>query len=265
MATYLIGDVHGHFLPLMRLLKIINFKHSKDILWFTGDLVNRGPENAEVLRWILAHKDNIVAVMGNHDAHLIACHRNIRKARKKDTFQDVLNAPDREILINWLIQRPLLHLQESYLLVHAGLLPDWTEKQALKLAKTLSKIIQNTNAVELLAEHHPFPMPKRWKDVANKRESLRLAFHAFINLRMFTAEGFLSAEKTAPDLAKKGSYPWFTRSSVSRTVLFGHWAALGVRISNSICALDSGAAWNGHLSALRLHDKAFFQVSTRAW
>ncbi len=266
MARYLIGDLHGHFGSLTRLLKVIDFKEDRDELWFTGDLVNRGPSNVDVLRWMQQHDDNIVAVMGNHDAHLIACHRRISRARKTDTIQDVLAAKDRPKLVAWLARRPLLHTDGPDWLVHGGLLPDWSRKEARKLARKVSKVIRSTDAVQLLARRQPRPLPRQWRDAKTETDQLRLAFYAFINLRMVTRDGAISFSKSAPDAARRGEVPWFEGfKRGKKTLHFGHWAGLGLRFQAGIRAMDSGAAWGGQLTALRLNDQALFQVSTRSW
>jgi bis(5'-nucleosyl)-tetraphosphatase (symmetrical) len=150
MATYAIGDVHGCFETLRRLLRRVVYDPARDRLWFVGDLVNRGPDSLGVLRWAAAQGDRIVAVLGNHDLHLLARAEGISAARKRDTLEEILEAPDRDDLLSWLRSRPLLHREGEILLVHAGLFPEWTPAEAERLARDVEARLRGEKAPKLL-------------------------------------------------------------------------------------------------------------------
>src|SRR6185436_14046797 len=140
--TYAIGDVQGCFQALSGLLAKIEFDVARDRLWFVGDLVNRGPDSLATLRFVKGLGAAAVCVLGNHDLHLVAVAEGHGKLRKGDTLDDTLRAPDREELVTWLRQRPLMHAEAGYALVHAGLLPAWTVPHALELAREVEQELQ---------------------------------------------------------------------------------------------------------------------------
>ncbi len=258
MATYAIGDVQGCWDNLRALLERIR-PAASDRLWLTGDLVNRGPRSLEVLRWARDQGDRVVAVLGNHDLHLISCARGVRKPRKSDTFQDVLDAPDRDELCGWLARRPLVHRDGDWLMVHAGLLPPWSADRAEQLAR---EIEESALPDYLLGSWRK--APRRWREdlAADDRGALALA--AFATLRCVDHEGAMDRDfDGAPADAPPGLVPWFdhpARRSRQVRIVCGHWAALGLLIRPDLAALDSGCVWGGSLTALRLEDGARFQV-----
>nr|XP_061797953.1 bis(5'-nucleosyl)-tetraphosphatase, symmetrical-like [Nerophis lumbriciformis] len=263
MATYVIGDVHGCFDALARLLDQIALDYDHDDLWLTGDLVNRGPKSLRVLRWARAtHQrmgDRFVAVLGNHDLHLLACARGLAKQRAKDTLERVLKAKDRDQLLSWLTSRPLLHRQQKTLLVHAGLLPEWKPKQAEQLARAIEQRLRGDQADPLLSFHPSNPSA----ELDSETEPLRAALAVMTRLRTLDPQGQPNSYSGPPATAPKGHTPWFEiagRGSLKAEVICGHWAALGVHLAPGISALDSGAAWGGRLTALRLEDRRLFQV-----
>lgn len=262
MATYAIGDVHGCFETLRRLLRRVAFDPRRDRLWMVGDLVNRGPRSLEVLRWAAGLGDRIVAVLGNHDLHLLARAAGVAEPKKRDTLDAVLEAPDRDELLAWLSARPLVHREGDALLVHAGLFPSWGPKQAERLAREVEERLQGESSPKLLASVAQ-KNPERWKDSLSGPERARAALAAFARLRTLDAEGRMCADFSgAPEDAPKGCRPWFEardRKSAGVTVIFGHWAALGLRVGDGIAALDTGCAWGRSLTALRLDDWRIFQ------
>jgi bis(5'-nucleosyl)-tetraphosphatase (symmetrical) len=259
MPTYVVGDVHGCFETLQRLLADCGFDHGRDRLWLVGDLVNRGPESLEVLRWArdLDRRlgERMVAVAGNHDLHLVSRHAGVAAAKRRDTLDAVLAAPDADELVDWLRRRPLLHREGDQLLVHAGLLPSWTPEDAEREARRVEARLRDRGAFRELVAWPPPPEPAE--------DPARTALGAFTRLRTCTAGGrpcndFAGPPKEAPP----GCIPWFRvrgRRSRGVTVLCGHWAALGLHREAGVIALDSGAAWGGKLSALRLEDGEVFQ------
>jgi bis(5'-nucleosyl)-tetraphosphatase (symmetrical) len=266
MATYAIGDVHGCFETLQRLLRRVGYDPGRDRLWFVGDLINRGPGSLAMLRWAAEQGDRIVVVLGNHDLHLLARAAGVSGAKRRDTLEEILEAPDRDDLLAWLQGRPLVHREGELLLVHAGLFPEWTADQAESLARDVEARLRGEKAAKLLAAAEQ-KAPVRWKEGLSGMERSQVALAGFARLRTLEADGRLCAEFSGPPaLAPKGCRPWFDvpgRRSAGATVIFGHWAALGLKIGKGIAALDTGASWGRELTALRLDDWRVFQESTQ--
>jgi bis(5'-nucleosyl)-tetraphosphatase (symmetrical) len=266
MATYAIGDVHGCFETLQRLLRKVEYDPAQDRLWFVGDLINRGPSSLAMLRWAAERGDRSVVVLGNHDLHLLARAAGVSGAKRRDTLEEILEAPDRDDLLAWLQGRPLVHREGELLLVHAGLFPEWTAAQAESLARDVEQRLRGEKAAKLLAAAEQ-KAPVRWKESLSGLERAQVALAGFARLRTLDADGRMCPELTGPPaLAPEGCRPWFEipgRKSAGATVIFGHWAALGLKIGNGIAALDSGAAWGRELTALRLDDWRVFQESAQ--
>jgi bis(5'-nucleosyl)-tetraphosphatase (symmetrical) len=244
MATYAIGDVQGCMTTLNRLLRRIEFGRG-DQLWFVGDLVNRGPRSLDVLRFVRSLGDRAVTVLGNHDLHLIARAEGIDKDKKRDTLDEILDARDCDELIEWLRHQRVLYRRGSLMLVHAGLLPRWTAKDAQHRARDVEEVLQGRRRNELLRGKHP---ASPW-------------LRAFTRLRSCHVDGELSEYDGQPSRAPAGTYPWFAhprRRSRDVTVVFGHWSALGLHVSADAIGLDTGCVWGRTLTALRLEDRAFF-------
>lgn len=262
MATYAIGDVHGCYETLQRLLHRVQFDARQDRLWLVGDLVNRGPRSLDVLRWAVNMDGKMVAVLGNHDVHLLARAAGVSGAKRRDTLDEVLRAPDRDELLEWLRSRPLFHRDGEAVLVHAGLFPAWSVKQAERVAREVEEALQGDDAPKLLASIDQ-RTPERWKDGLSGLERTRAALAGFAKLRTLSEDGRMCAEFSGPPKdAPKGCTPWYSfpdRKSAGSTVIFGHWAALGLRVKNGVAALDTGCAWGRELTALRLDDWRVFQ------
>lgn len=262
MATYAIGDVQGCFDELRALLDKIGLG-AGDRLWFVGDLVNRGPKSLEVLRFVRSLGERAIVVLGNHDLHLVAQHEGAEKAKKDDTLDAVLRAPDRRELVDWLRTRQLMHVAGDYAMVHAGLVPQWTVEQALALAHEVQAALAAPDYRGFL-EHMYGGRPDRWRDDLKGFDRLRVIVNAMTRLRFCRADGKMEfdAKGTEPP---RGYRPWFEfRPGEERTLLCGHWSALGLKLTARLAALDSGCVWGGKLSALRLEDRAFYQVACRA-
>jgi bis(5'-nucleosyl)-tetraphosphatase (symmetrical) len=266
MAIYAIGDIQGCFSAFQNLIDEIRFDPSKDRLWYVGDLVNRGPDSLAVLRRVKALGSSAVVVLGNHDLHLLAAAEGARPVGKEDTFQDVLEASDRDELLGWLRQQPLVHREENFLLVHAGLLPQWTASEARGLAIEVERVLHGPNYKTLLHEMYG-SSPTQWSSDLTGMSRYRVIINAFTRLRFCTPEGVMDLKQTGPpETAPKGLYPWFAvpnRQSREVTVICGHWAALGLRMTDNLMALDSGCVWGGSLTAVRLEDRQVFQVSCK--
>lgn len=258
MATWAIGDVHGCYRTLRKLLKKIDFAKTSDRLWFTGDLVNRGPRSLEVLEWACDHDWRIESVLGNHDLHLLALAFGVVEERPRDTLRPILKSSRQVPLIDWLRRRPLAVGTPARLMVHAGLLPAWTVEEALSIAARLEGRLRGEGAAQLLAA-------LRRKGAKPDEESAEVrALRVLALMRTVRADGELCREFTGPpEEAPKGCLPWFEvpgRQSAGTEIVFGHWAAAGFRRSAKILALDSGCAWGGQLTAVSLEDGERVQV-----
>ena len=265
MATWVIGDVHGCFATLSRLLDRIRYERRRDRLWMVGDLVNRGPRSLEVLRWAAGLGDKLVTVLGNHDLHLLARARGLVEPRRRDTLDEVLAARDGDDLLAWLLARPLFHRDGDWTLVHAGLFPAWTLSQAERLARDTEAVLQGKNGDALLRADRK--VAERWDEGLGGIARARAALAGFARLRTLMSNGRMCPDFSGtPDEAPDGCAPWFERPRRSagrgNTVIFGHWAALGLYRQDGVVCLDSGAAWGRALSAIRLDDGAIVQQQT---
>lgn len=253
---FVVGDVHGHADALRRLLDRIGLDAERDRLWLVGDLVNRGPDSPGVLRlardlagWM---GERFVAVLGNHDVHLLAVAEGLAELRTRDTVQDVLDAPDRDGLLGWLRARPVLHREGDRLLVHAGLLPAWTPEEAEERARRVEERLKDPEGRRLLL---PREDPT---GIDEEGRGLRRDFQVFVRLRTLTPEGEECDFSGSLDELPADCIPWFRmsgRRSAGIRIFCGHWAALGLHFENRVTALDSGCAWSGSLTALRLDDE----------
>ncbi|HEX6634650.1 MAG TPA: symmetrical bis(5'-nucleosyl)-tetraphosphatase [Usitatibacter sp.] len=263
MATYAIGDLQGCFEPLERLVSRIAFDPARDRLWFVGDLVNRGPDSVECLRFVRGLGDAAVTVLGNHDIHLLCVAEGVERARKRDTLASVLDAPDRGELLEWLRHRPLFHVEGSFALVHAGLLPEWTVATARTLAAEVEAVLRGPDHRAFLDRLYG-DEPARWDDGLRGMDRLRAIVNAMTRLRVCEADGAMALRfKGEPGEASEGLIPWFdmpARRSRDHTLVCGHWSALGLALRPDLLSLDSGCVWGRALTAVRLEDRALFQV-----
>jgi len=268
MPNYAIGDIQGCFDSLKDLLKKFNFDESKDTLWLTGDLVNRGPKSLETLRFIKNLKGNHRIVLGNHDLHLLSVASNAHPGFKEDTFQDILKAPDRDELIAWLSNQPLIQHDKNlgFTMIHASLAPDWDLDIALQLSKEIEDVIQSDNAF-LFFEKMYGDTPIKWTDELTGFNRLRCITNYFTRGRAVTFDGSLSLKYAG----KKNDIPdnltpWFklpNRKNADLKIIFGHWAALGgVTDTPNTYALDTGCVWGYKLTAMRLEDEVRFSVDS---
>ena len=265
MATYAIGDIQGCFDAFVRLLAAIGFNRDKDRLWLTGDLVNRGPSSLETLRYVRSLGDAAVTVLGNHDLYLLRiAEGSWVKRSRDDTLQEVLDAPDREELLAWLRHRPLCHVEGNYCLVHAGLLPQWGVRKARALAYEVEVVLQGSDYQTFLSRLWGSE-PNYWSNELEGIERLRVIVNAMTRMRFCSPKGEMNfAAKGGLDSAPNGYMPWFAlpdRKSAGKTLITGHWSALGLVNSASLLALDTGCLWGGSLTAVRLEDRKVFQVS----
>jgi bis(5'-nucleosyl)-tetraphosphatase (symmetrical) len=253
----------GRSPSLQALLAQIRFDRRRDRVWLTGDLVNRGPRSLDVLRWAYELGDQAVAVLGNHDIHLLALASGATRARSRDTLDEVLVASDRDPLIDWLRRRPLFHREARFAIVHAGILPSWTTSRAQALAAEVETRLRADDWPQLLATVRR-PRAPTWREPLEGPDRAAAILAVFTRLRACSASGELCADFAGPPGdVPAGFRPWYAHSGrVSRgeeTILFGHWAAHGYWAGDGVVALDSGCVWGGQLTAVRLDDGAVFQ------
>ena len=260
MALYLIGDVQGCDAALQRLLDAISFSPSRDTLYLLGDLVNRGPDSARVLRRLMKLDNAAQCLLGNHDLHLLATAFGARRPSRKDTLTSVLEAPDRRVMLDWLCRQrmalQITHAGIDYLLVHAGVLPAWTATKTIALAGEVEAVLRSAELPAFLQQMYS-NTPCGWHDALQGADRLRVIVNALTRLRFCSAAGDMEFEsKDGMDTALPGYMPWFDvpgRASAGVVVAFGHWSTLGWLDRTDVLALDSGCVWGGHLSALQLN------------
>lgn len=263
MAIYVVGDIQGCYTEFEQLLEQIEFDAKRDQLWLVGDLVNRGPGSLQVLRRVKSLGDAAITVLGNHDLHLLAVAAGVAEQQRSDTLDEILNAPDRDELLTWLRHQRMLHVQGEHVMVHAGLLPEWTVAQARSLAREVEQALRGDDYVTFLEKMYG-NTPQQWDDKLTGYKRLRVITNAFSRMRVCTPQGEMQFKfKGELQDVPENYLPWFDvpgRASVASTVLFGHWSALGLIVRANVIALDTGCLWGGTLTAIRLQDRKLFQV-----
>jgi len=263
MSTYAIGDIQGCFTAFQQLLAHIHFDPARDSLWLTGDLVNRGPHSLETLRFVKNLGESVRIVLGNHDLHLLAVAHLAHPGWAEDTLQPILAAEDRDELIHWLLQHPLLHHDPTlgYIMIHAGLAPTWTLTQAKALAEEVSVALKSS-AVSDFFLHLYGNEPAKWDAQLTGWDRLRCITNYFTRARYCHADGRLALDHNQTD--EKDLVPWFKlpqRKTRDLNIIFGHWAALsGVTNTAHTYALDTGCVWGYRLTAMQLETKEIFWV-----
>jgi len=267
MATYCIGDIQGCFDELEQLLKLINYDHNQDNLWFVGDLVNRGPKSLEVLR-LIKDLPNTKIVLGNHDLHLLNFYNKIVDF-EADHLEQILAAPDGKKLVAWLGNQPLIYHDQKYncVLTHAGIYPGWDLTSSLIYAKEAEKTLHSDDCLEFLKNMYG-NKPTNWHNDLTRWERLRFIINAFTRMRFCDLKGNLEFDHTGKtDNTPQGYFPWFKipwRKTKNIKIIFGHWAALEGKVDEpNVIALDTGCVWGGSLTALRLDDSAIFSYSSQ--
>ena len=271
MALYCIGDIQGCGNALGRLLDLIGFSASRDTVYLLGDLVNRGPDSAAVLRRCMAHGDAIRPLLGNHDLHLLAAAHGARKPSRRDTLASILEAPDRDALLQWLRLQPLarqhVHGGAPLLMVHAGVLPSWTAAETLGLADEVHRVLQSADLPAFLEQMYG-NTPNHWDASLTGPDRLRVVVNALTRLRFCSAQGVMDFDSTeSASAAPPGLMPWFDvpgRSTAGTLIAFGHWSTLGWLNRPHCLGLDTGCVWGGNLSAVRfgssLDERELLQV-----
>jgi len=259
MALYLIGDVQGCNSALQRLLDQISFSASRDTLYLLGDLVNRGPDSAGVLRRLMAYGDSAQCLLGNHDLHLLALSQGARAPGRHDTLNNILDAPDRSAMLKWLRWQKMAMCRKieghDLLMVHAGVLPSWSASQTLALAAEVEAVLRGPGLGDFLGQMYG-DEPHAWSDALSGVDRLRVIVNSLTRLRFCDAQGHMEfASKEGSSAAPPGYMPWFEvpgRQTAAITLAFGHWSTLGWLDRPDVLALDTGCVWGGYLSAVRL-------------
>ena len=263
MTTYAIGDVQGCHERLEELLHSIQTASAQARLVFVGDLVNRGPHSLATIRKVRALGDSARVILGNHDLHLLAVAQGIRAAHRSDTLDDILRAPDRDDLLDWLRRQPLAIFESGHLLVHAGVVPQWTVAQTLELSQEVEAVLRGPQWVSFLKQMYG-NTPARWDDKLQGADRLRCIVNALTRIRFCTADGTMDlAASKGVETELPGYMRWFEvpgRKTEETTVVFGHWSTLGLIMRPNIISLDTGCLWGGKLTAVCLEDRSVIQV-----
>jgi bis(5'-nucleosyl)-tetraphosphatase (symmetrical) len=263
LATYIIGDVQGCYAELQQLLERIHYDPARDRLGFAGDLVNRGPDSLGVLRFV-KNLQNPLVVLGNHDFYLLAIGYGAVEYRGGHTLHDILQAPDKLELLDWLRRQPLaIYLQDAdAIITHAGIPPQWPLSAALEHAEEVAQLLRNDDFLPYLRELEFHRQPfETWDERLTGVDRFRYIMNAFTHLRFCSVDGILDLTNKTAQSADPKFRPWYEWYQLPHRVLFGHWAALEGKLPHSRCiALDTGCVWGGALTAYRLEDGERFSV-----
>ncbi|RCL44947.1 MAG: symmetrical bis(5'-nucleosyl)-tetraphosphatase [Candidatus Thioglobus sp.] len=256
MATYAIGDIQGCYQQLRQLLDKLAFDANQDRLWLVGDLVNRGPQSLQTLQYIRSLGSAVSCVLGNHDIHLIACHAGVKTCKPSSSLTQILRHPEADDIVTWLRHQPLLHFDQhlNWLMVHAGLLPQWDFALAQQCAQAVEAQLKSADYAEFLRDAYG-DTPAQWQDNLSPQERLRISLNAFTRLRVCDQYGRMNFEfKGELGAQAEDLHAWFEvpRKSSQLRIVFGHWSALGLKRSKNILAIDTGCLWGQQLTAARL-------------
>lgn len=261
-AHYVIGDIQGCQPKLEELLTEIASRAPDAHLIFVGDLVNRGPRSLQTLRRIRNLGEKARTVLGNHDLHLLAVAAGLRTQQRGDTLDEILNASDRDELLTWLRHQPLALSVADHLIVHAGVLPQWTTERTLALAQEVELVLQGPQWIDFLKEMYG-NQPAQWNDALTGFDRLRCIVNALTRLRFCSEDGVMDLACKGEVSDKEGFLRWFdvsARQSKDATIVFGHWSTLGLMLRENLISLDTGCLWGGKLTAVRLEDREIIQV-----
>jgi bis(5'-nucleosyl)-tetraphosphatase (symmetrical) len=264
VSTWAIGDIQGCFDEFAALLRAVDFRSDRDRLWLVGDLVNRGPQSLEVLRYVRALGDRAITVLGNHDLHLLAIAAGHGQIKRGDTLHAVLDAPDRDALLDWLRARPLFHFDPSLgvAMVHAALAPGWSIADAAARAGEVETALRDDP--DSYFQHMYGDTPHRWEDALHGAQRLRVITDYLTRVRFCRPDGTYDMRaKGPPGTQPDGFLPWYdlpARASAGTPIVFGHWSAVGVIARDDVYALDTGCVWGRQLSALNLDEWRWVSV-----
>jgi bis(5'-nucleosyl)-tetraphosphatase (symmetrical) len=260
--VYAIGDLQGCFSELLTLIKKIG-RSNIDQLWLTGDLVNRGTQSLETLRWCVANRHWIRVVLGNHDLHLLAVAAGIRTQKLGDTLDAILCAPDRDELLDWLRQQPLAYFNKQHLMVHAGVLPSWSVAHAIELSDEVSMLLKSPDWKHFLSTMYG-NTPVAWQPALRGPDRARVIINAMTRLRYCSGDGVMEFEtKEGLSSAPSGYLPWFdvaNRATKDTKIVFGHWSTLGLLNRENLKGIDTGCVWGGQLTAIELNGQSLIQT-----
>ena len=263
-TLFAIGDLHGCYENFLALLNYINDIAPKYRLIIVGDLVNKGPKSLAVLRLIRSLGKHVQVILGNHDLHLLAAAHGIRELNSGDTLEEILDAPDRTELLDWLRKQPLAIIEQNYLFLHAGVLPQWSATKTLSLAQEVENVLAGPNWIEFLHSMYG-DKPTRWDDNLQDNDRLRCIVNALTRLRFCTKDGTMKLAVKEKNTVSAAEYlPWFDiskRKTQNITIVYGHWSTMGLVIRPNSIGLDTGCVRGGRLSAIRLSDRLLLQVS----
>jgi len=262
VSNYIVGDIQGCFDELKLLLEQVDFDRNTDTLWVAGDLVARGPKSLETLRFIRSLGNSAKTVLGNHDLHLLAVASGIHPVKSKDKTLPILEAEDRDELLHWLRDQPLLLEHDEFVVCHAGISPMWDLETARSCAREVETILQSDRWLWLITNMYS-NLPDQWNSDLQDLERYRYIINVFTRMRFCFSDGRLDMKCKLPPSQVNGDtlLPWFEleqRIQLDKTVLFGHWAALEGYHGKDVIGLDTGCVWGGHLTILRWEDKQFF-------
>ena len=262
MAIFAIGDIQGCVMPLEQLLERIEFDPGKDRLWLTGDLVNRGPNSLATLQLIRSFGDCVVSVLGNHDLHFLAVASGVQRPRRGDTLATLMKSPELDEIVDWIRHRPLMHCDNSVkaIMVHAGIYPGWSRKQAMARASEVEAALRSDDYVDFIRSMYG-NRPSKWSPDLARKDRLRFIVNTFTRMRYCDRKGNLNlAQKGPPGSQPKRYRPWFEHDGMkcrSWRIVFGHWASLGCHQMGRFISLDSGCVWGERLTAARLDERFY--------
>jgi bis(5'-nucleosyl)-tetraphosphatase (symmetrical) len=265
MSIYLVGDIQGCYAPLQRALEQVHFDEQRDELWSVGDMINRGPENLAVVRFLQSLGASFRCVLGNHDLHFLAVALGAKKAKRQDTLDDLLQAPDRDAIVEWFRHQPLAFFLKNTLVVHAGVPPDWTLTQTLSRGQEVETALQSAEVGDFLRNMYG-ETPRRFDESLTGWARVRAITNALTRIRFCTDSGVLDFDnKLGPESAAHGTLPWYAhpaRQTSDVPIAFGHWANLdGKANTKNVFALDTGCVWGRTLTLLRLEDQVLFSCA----
>jgi bis(5'-nucleosyl)-tetraphosphatase (symmetrical) len=274
MATYAIGDIQGCYDEFMRLLDLLEFNPANDKLWIAGDMINRGPASLAVMKHVMSLKESAIAVLGNHELHLLALSKNrALKPGRNDTIGDILGSPDIEDISAWLCSQPLFHYDDKvgFAMVHAGLAPEWSIKDAIQYSNELSTTLSSDVNGKIFLKNMYGNEPSIWNESLKGIQRSKYIADCLTRCRYFTPNGYLDfEEKRHPSHAKADLTPWYLMPNTrwgGTPIVFGHWASLtiskSINLEYQIFPLDTGAVWGGRLTAMRLDDKEIFSIEAK--
>lgn len=265
MARYAIGDIQGCYNEFIKLLAKINFNSGKDVLYLVGDLVNRGPQSLEVLKWVYKNQNSVITTLGNHDIYLLARYNHIVDSNKDDTLHDVIQDKNINKYIDWLRSCSLIYHDSDYILVHAGIYPRMDFNELLHINHSISAHLQSADYPRFIKSIFG-NKPNSWDPNYDNTKKMKFVVNSCTRMRFLNKADYALDYKFKGDLSSipENLIPWFrvgSAETINKKILFGHWAALGLSQENNYISLDTGCAWGRKLTAINLETREISQVS----